>query len=104
MDTLETEVKRWTAKRKTRVVVEILKGKTTVAEVARAHDLTPGEVQRWVDEGISGMENRFRSRPRDIREEYERKLTEAHAVLGEKELELKALRKWRRLLDEEDSS
>lgn len=104
MDTSETEIKRWTAKRKTQVVVDILKGKTTVAEVARLHDLTRGEIERWVEEGVSSMENGFRSRPRDIREEYERKLTEAHAVLGEKELELKALRKWQRLLDEEESS
>ncbi|MCA9233773.1 MAG: transposase, partial [Planctomycetales bacterium] len=51
---------RWTAKRKTQVVLDILKGKTTVAEVSRQHDLTPGEVERWVDEGVSGMENNFR--------------------------------------------
>ena len=41
----------WTAKRKTQVVLDILKGKTTVAEVSRQHDLTPGEIERWVDEG-----------------------------------------------------
>ena len=33
------------------------------------------------------------SRPRDIREQYERKLTEAYSALGEKELELKAVKK-----------
>ena len=76
MSESETEIKRWTAKRKTQVVLDILKGKTTVAEVSRQHDLTPGEIERWVDEGINGMENNFRARPRDIREQYERKLEE----------------------------
>ncbi|MEM9601415.1 MAG: transposase [Pseudomonadota bacterium] len=94
----ESDIKRWTAERKTQVVLDILKGKTTVAEVSRQHDLTPSEVEGWVDEGVSGMENGFRSRPRDIREQYERKLEEAHAALGEKELELKAVKKLQRLL------
>ena len=103
MDKQPGEIKRWTAKRKAQVVLDILKGKTTVAEVSRQHDLTPGEVEHWVEEGIRGMENNFRARPRDIREEYERKLEEAYAALGEKELELKAVKKWQRLLEEEES-
>ena len=104
MEEQPPEVKRWTAKRKTQVVLDILKGKTTVAEIARQHDLTPGEIERWVDEGISGMENNFRARPRDIREQYERKLEEAHAALGEKELELKAVKKLQRLHEEDENS
>ncbi len=44
MNKQQNKIKRWTAKRKTQVVVDILKGKTTVAEVSRQHDLTPGEV------------------------------------------------------------
>ena len=35
-------------------------GEGLVAEVARQHDLTPVEIERWVDEGVSGMENNFR--------------------------------------------
>ena len=104
MDTSHNEVKRWTAKRKTQLVLDILKGKTTAAEAARQYDLKPSEIECWVDEGVSGMENGFRARPRDIREQYEKKLDEAHAALGEKELELKALKKWQRLLDEEENS
>ena len=104
MEEQQVEVKRWTAKRKTQVVLDILKGKATVAEIARQHDLTPSEIERWVEEGISGMENNFRARPRDIREQYERKLEEAHAALGEKELELKAVKKLQRLLEEDENS
>jgi len=48
MSTPEPEVKRWTAKRKTQVVLDILKGKTPVAEVARRYDLKPGEIKGWV--------------------------------------------------------
>jgi len=34
----ETPVKRWTAKRKSAVVIDNFKGKTTPVEVARQHD------------------------------------------------------------------
>ena len=36
----ETEVKRWTARRKAELVKEIIKGNTTVKEAARTFDLT----------------------------------------------------------------
>ena len=52
MDRQSGEIKRWTAKRKTQVVLDILKGKTTVAEISRQHDLTPGEVEGWVEEAV----------------------------------------------------
>ena len=58
-----TEVKRWTAKRKRQVVLDILKGKATVAEVARQHDLTPSQVEGWIEEGLAAMENGLRARP-----------------------------------------
>ena len=53
----EDEIKRWTAKRKSALVLEIIQGKTTVAEASRAYDLSPSEVEGWVDEGKRGMEN-----------------------------------------------
>ena len=48
---MEDDIKRWTAKRKTALVLEIIQGKTTVAEASRAFDLQPSEVEQWVEEG-----------------------------------------------------
>ncbi|OAQ19806.1 DUF1153 domain-containing protein [Thermosulfurimonas dismutans] len=104
MSSPEPEVKRWTAKRKTQVVLDILKGKTTVAEVARRYDLKPSEIEGWVEEGIRSMENGLRARPRDLREQYEAKLREAYAALGEAQLEIKALKKLQSLLDLDETS
>ncbi|PRY84841.1 hypothetical protein CLV74_1011, partial [Donghicola tyrosinivorans] len=36
---MDETVKRWTAKRKTALVIEIIQGKTTVAEASRTYDL-----------------------------------------------------------------
>ena len=40
------EVQRWTAKRKSAVVLNLIAGKTTVAEVARSHGLTVSEIEQ----------------------------------------------------------
>lgn len=40
---MEEEIKRWTARRKSVLVLEILQGKTTVSEASRQFDLPPGE-------------------------------------------------------------
>ena len=41
-------VQRWTARRKSALVLEIIQGKTTVAEASRAHDLPPSELEKWI--------------------------------------------------------
>lgn len=86
----EDEIKRWTAKRKSALVLEIIQGKTTVAEASRAYDLSPSEVESWVDEGKRGMENALRAKPEDVREQYERQLQELQQAYGEAMLELRA--------------
>ena len=88
----EPTVKRWTAKRKAAVVMDIFKGKTTVAEVARQHDLTVSEVEGWIEEAQRSMENGFRARPKDIREQYESELRETKEALGEAHLQIYALK------------
>ena len=59
----EVPIKRWTAKRKSALVIDSFKGKTTPVEVARQHDLTVAEVERWVEEAERNMENGFRTPP-----------------------------------------
>lgn len=97
----EDEIKRWTAKRKSALVLEIIQGKTTVAEASRAYDLSPSEIESWVDEGKRGMENALKAKPEDVREQYERQLQELQQAYGEAMLELRARKKLQALLDEE---
>lgn len=46
---MDEEIKRWTARRKTALVLEIIQGKTTIAEASRAYDLPPSELESWVE-------------------------------------------------------
>lgn len=52
---MEEEIKRWTARRKSALVLEIIQGKTTVAEASRQFDLPPSEIEDWVDQVKAGM-------------------------------------------------
>jgi transposase-like protein len=47
------DIKRWTARRKAVAIMEIIKGKTTAAELARSHDLTIAEIDQWMNDFVS---------------------------------------------------
>jgi len=99
---MDEEIKRWTAKRKSALVIEILQGKTSVAEASRAFDLPPSEIENWVNDAKRGMENALRTNPLDMREQYEKQLKELQEAYGEAMLELRARKKLQSLLGEED--
>jgi transposase-like protein len=99
---MEEDIKRWTARRKAALVLEIIQGKTTVAEASRSFDMPPSEIEDWVDEGKRGMENALRTKPLEVREEYERRLKELQEAYGEAMLELRARKKLQSLLGEDE--
>jgi transposase-like protein len=87
---MDEEIKRWTARRKSALVLEIIQGKTTVAQASRQYDLRPAEVEEWLEDAKRGMENALKARPDDIREQYERQLKDLQEAYGEAMLELRA--------------
>jgi hypothetical protein len=80
---MEDDIKRWTA-----LVLDIIQCKTTVAETSRSYDLPPSQIDEWVDEGKKGMENALRTKPLEVKEQYERQLRELQEAYGEAMLEL----------------
>ena len=100
--TMDEDVKRWTARRKSALVLDIIQGTTTVSEAARQFDLSPSEIEEWVDQGKAGMENALRAKPEDIREQYERQLRDLQEAYGEAMLELRARKKFQSLLGKDE--
>lgn len=66
--------KRWTARRKSALVIEILPGKTTVVKASRSFDLAPFETKKGAEDTRRGMENASRANPLDVRKQYERQI------------------------------
>ena len=95
---VDEDFKRWTAKRKAALVMDIIQGKTSISEASRSFDLPPSEVEEWVEEGKRGLENALRAKPLDIKEQYERQLKELQEAYGEAMLELRARKKLNSLL------
>jgi transposase-like protein len=73
-------------------MIDIFKGKPTPVEVARQHGLTVAEFDRWVEEAGRNTESGLRSRPRDVREQYEKKLQETRDARGDAPLQICALK------------
>ena len=100
---MNEENKRWSAKRKSALVMEIIQGKTTVAEASRQFDLTPSELESWVDQAKAGMENALRAKPQDVRQQYEKQINQLQAAYGEAMLELRARKKLAEWLERDEN-
>ena len=102
--TMDDKIKRWTAKRKSALVIEIIQGKTRVSEASRSYDLSPSEIEGWVEDAKRGMENSLRANPLDIHAQYEKQLKDLQEAYGEAMLELRARKKLQALMEREDDN
>ncbi len=84
--------KRWTAKRRAALVIEILRGDLSVAEAARRHGLTVVEVEEWRERFLAGAENALRSRPLGEEVQKEQELKRLKQKVGELVMELDVVR------------
>ena len=78
---MNEESKRWSAK--SVLVLEIIQGKTTVAVASPQFDLTPSELESWVDQAKSGMENALRAKPQDVCQQYEKQINQLQTAYGD---------------------
>src|SRR3712207_6308099 len=75
-------------KRRTALVLEILRGDTSVAEAARKHALTVVEIEEWKQRFLSGAENALRSRPLDDEAQKDREIKRLQQKVGELVMDL----------------
>ncbi len=84
----DEHLKRWTAKRRAGLVLEILRGDTSVAEAARKHALTVADIEDWKHRFLAGAENALRSRPLDDEAQKDREIKRLHQKVGELVMDL----------------
>lgn len=87
------EQQRWTAKRKAEIILQILRQTTTVVDVARQNDLTPSEVQDWIDTLLKAGEKGLKARASDLQEQTEKEIKELKAAIGDLYVENAILKK-----------
>ncbi len=87
-----SSVQRWTAKRRSALVLSILKGDTSSKEAARKHGLTVAEVEDWKDKFLGAAENALRSKPRDEDAVKEQQIKQLKQKVGELVLDIHILK------------
>lgn len=85
-------LKRWTAKRRVALVLEILRGETTTAEAARRHALTIAEIEQWKERFLGGAENALRSRPLDDEALKDQEIKRLQRKVGELVMDIDILK------------
>jgi len=78
-------------------VVSLLRGETSLAEAARAHGLTVGEIEDWRDKFLLGAENALRSKPKDEEALKDEQIKRLKQKVGELVLDLDILREANKL-------
>jgi transposase-like protein len=90
--TNDENLKRWTAKRRVALVLEILRGETTAAEAARRHGLTVTEIEQWKERFLGGAENALRSRPLDDEALKDQEIKRLQRKVGELVMDIDILK------------
>jgi hypothetical protein len=85
---MDREIKRWTAHRTSALALDNLQAKTAVSKSFPEFNFPPSEIEFWIDQAKSGMENALKEKPEEIREQYKSQLKTPQDAYGDAILEL----------------
>lgn len=60
-------IRQWKARHQSALVLEFIQSEAEAAAASRRFDLTPAEIESWVEDGKCGVENARRAKPEDMR-------------------------------------
>ena len=80
---MEPKIQRWTAKRKTEIVLQLLKGEKKLAHICRENDLKQSEVESWIETFLKSGENGLKTNSKDEQAVHERELKDLRAKVDE---------------------
>lgn len=96
------DFERWTGKRKSEAVLDILSGKVTLIDFCRENDLRQSEVEQWLKDFTRGGRSAL-TQSSGKKDAQQRELEELKTVVGELSLENRVLKKSIELQEREDS-
>lgn len=97
-------IERWSAKRKTDLVLEIIKGHKTIVDAAREHDLKQSVIEGWINTFLEYGRNGLKSHPKNVEAEHDQQLKVHKEKIGELVLQIDVLKKAKELLSEDENS
>jgi len=88
--------KRYTAKQKAQIVLEILKEERPIAQIASEYGIHPNQLYKWKAQALEGLPGVFEAEGKNekaLKATYERKLQELYAEIGRLSTQLSWLQK-----------
>ncbi len=88
--------KRYTAKQKAQIVLEILKEERPVAQIAAEYGIHPNQLYKWKAQALEALPGLFEDGQRadkTLKAEHERELKELYAQIGRLSTQLAWLQK-----------
>jgi transposase-like protein len=88
--------KKFTAEQKANIVLEMLRGEKTVAEIAAQYEVHPAQLHRWKAEAIENLPSLFTrgaSELEKMRKQYEAEKEELIKQIGQLTIEVNWLKK-----------
>ena len=101
---MEPQIRRWTAKRKTEVILDIIKGNKKLIDICREHDLKQSEIENWISTFLESGEKGLKVHSKDEEELRERHIKELQSKIGELILELDARKKLEALINSRETT
>ena len=85
--------RKFTTKFKTKVVLEALKERSTLASLSQKHGLLPQQITNWKREFLDGAEQVFASKSKSKKTESQEKEERLLIIIGEQKVDIDFLRK-----------
>jgi transposase-like protein len=95
-------IERWTARRKADLVLEFIKGKKTIVDAAREHDLKQSEIQKLIETFLEYGQQGLRANPKNAESVYEEELETNRQKIGELVLQIDVLKKAKKRLEDSE--
>ena len=91
--TTKTSRRKFTAEFKTKVVLEILKERQTLPELAKKHEVHPTQLNSWKKEFLDRSTVVFSTKPESGSQEHAGEIEKLYAVIGQLQVENSFLKK-----------
>ena len=85
--------RKFSAEFKAKVVLEALKERSTIEELARKHELHPNQINSWKKEAVANMSSVFGADKGDDAADHEKQTEKLYAQIGQLKVENDFLKK-----------
>lgn len=85
--------RKFSAEFKAKVVLEALRERSTIEELARKHELHPNQINTWKKEAIANMSSVFGADKSEDAADYEKQTEKLYAQIGQLKVENDFLKK-----------